>query len=88
MPDVAILENFKVFFWKKNIYFSKKTPNFERKKRILTIPVGFYGKFATIWWKNNFTFKREQKCRCWRERNWQTSGKKSQPFEEDFASIF
>ena len=73
---VPILKNFMVFLIKKRIYFSKK-PQLSNILRNLTIRVAFYGKFATIWWKNNFTCRREKICRCWRERNWQTSGKKN-----------
>ena len=78
-PHVAILKNFKIFFEKKFIYFSEKKPTFEcfEVLRNLSIPIAFYGKFATIWWKSYFRFRREQNCRCWRERNWQTSGKKN-----------
>ena len=76
LPPVAILKNSKIFFKKKPIYFSKK-PQFLNVLRILSISVAFYGKFATMWWKNNFTFRSEQKCRCWRKGNCQTSGKKT-----------
>ena len=48
--------------------------------RNLTISVVFFGKFGTIWWKE-FTFGNVNNCRCWRERNWYTSGKKKRSFE-------
>ena len=76
LPHLAILKNFKIFLRKKPIYFSKKH-QILNVLRILCIPIAFYGKFATIWWKNNFTFRCEHNCRCWRERKWQTSGKKN-----------
>ena len=90
LPQVAIVKkNFKVFSNKPN-YFSEKPPNFERL-RILTIPVAFYSKFATIWWKNNFRFRREQnadvgvnaigKHQVKKRRKWPI-------WVEDFAFIF
>ena len=45
---------------KKPICFSKKNPTLN-VLRILTIRVAFYGKFATIWSKNNFTFSNVNK---------------------------
>ena len=74
LPHAAILKNFKIFFRKKVSIFPKKN-QILNVLRIRSIPVAFYGKFATIWRQTVFTFRREQKCRCWRERNWQTSGK-------------
>ena len=59
IPYAAILQNLQEFFSKKLIYFSQKT-QISKVLIILTFPVAFYSKFATIWRKNNFTFRREQ----------------------------
>ena len=40
---------------------------------------------ATILWKIKPRFRREQKCQCWRERNWQSSGKKRTPSSGRFS---
>ena len=75
-------ENFK-FFFEKPVYFFKKTPNFEcfeksyffsRILRELCYNLVKKTSRSVTW-----TY-----CRCWRERNWQTSGKKNVgngPFE-------
>ena len=85
MPPLSILE--KIHF-KKNIYFSKK-PQILTVLRILANAIAFYGKFATIWWKNDIHTREEPKLACLRELNWQTSGKKTHLFERKILlSIF
>ena len=56
--------------------------------RNLTISVAFYGKFATIWWKKNFSHVNN---RCWlvyASSIGKHLVKKGPIWEEDFASIF
>ena len=53
LPPLSILK--KKIFQKNPSIFPKKS-QFLNVSRILTISVAFYGKFATIWSKNNFTF--------------------------------
>ena len=70
-----VLKKFKVFFQKKPNYFSENPLQILNVLRNFTIPVAFYGKFATIWWK------KLSRSEMWtniveHERNSQTSGKK------------
>ena len=73
LPHVAILKNFKVFFQNTCLIF-QNSPSFERFEN------SFYSSriLRQICYnlvKKSFTFRCEQKCQCWRERHWQTSGK-------------
>ena len=50
-----------IFFRKKRSIFLKKTQISERfENSIYSSRFLFYGKFATIWTKNNFMFRREE----------------------------
>ena len=51
---LAILKKSR-FSLEKHIYFSKET----QLRNFISL-VAFCSQFATIWWKNNFTFRREQ----------------------------
>ena len=76
LPHVAILKNFKVCFRKNPSIFHKKTSNFIRFE-ISHYSSRLLQQICSSLGENNITFRREQKCRCWRERNWQTSFKKT-----------
>ena len=68
LPHMAFLEKSKIFFRKKLSIFPNKTQTLN-VLRTFSIPVAAYSKFATIRRKIDFTFRREQNCRCWREQN-------------------
>ena len=53
---LAILKNFRIFFVKPVYFFNKKTQVLI-VFRNLTLSVAFYGRFATNWSGNNFTFR-------------------------------
>ena len=52
----------KLRFFSENLSIFQKKPQFLNVSRILISPVEFFGKFATIWSKNNFTLGRGQNC--------------------------
>ena len=56
-----------MFFFQKNSIFPKKTKILNVLLRNLTVSVAFYGKFSTIWSKENFTLRNVNErtnCRC------------------------
>ena len=57
LPRLAILKNFKNFFQKTHLFFQKT--QILNVLRILSFPVAFYGKFATIQWKKIHVQTRE-----------------------------